>query len=110
MSKVSKEDIIAAIKECAGKMGRAPKYAELLNHFPPAKMGAIRKYLGTYTLALRESGMDCLGAGFEVATDVLFRDGGLIGRKMKKLPTMTEYAHESRHAGRPLVGRSAGRE
>jgi hypothetical protein len=89
MSNVSKEDIIAAIKECAGKMGRAPKYAELLNHFPPAKMGAIGKYLGTYTLALRESGLDCLGAGFEVAMDELFHDWALIVGKMKKLPTMT---------------------
>jgi hypothetical protein len=105
MSKVSKEDIIAAIKECAGKMGRAPKYAELLNHFPPAKMGAIRKYLGTYTLALHESGLDCLGAGFEVAMDELFRDWALIVRKMKKLPTMTEYEHQSRYSVRPLVGR-----
>jgi hypothetical protein len=39
MTKVSKEDIIAAIKECAQNLGRAPKYAELLNHFPQAKMG-----------------------------------------------------------------------
>jgi len=41
MSKTSREDIIAAIKECAQNLGRAPKYAELLNHFPAAKMGAI---------------------------------------------------------------------
>ena len=56
MSNVKKEDIIAAIKECAQNLGRAPKDAELLNHFPAAKMGAIRKYLGTYTLAHRKAG------------------------------------------------------
>jgi hypothetical protein len=55
MSKVKKEDIIAAIQECAQNLGRAPKYAELLNHFPQAKMGAIRKYLGTYTLRCRRA-------------------------------------------------------
>ena len=83
MSKASKEDIIAAIKECAQNLGRAPKYAELLSHFPLAKMGAIRKYLGTYTLALQQSGLDCLGAGFEVAMDELFRDWALIVRRWR---------------------------
>ena len=102
---MSKEEIITAIKECAQNLGRAPKYAELLNHFPPAKMGAIRKYLGTYTLALQESGLDCLGAGFEVPMDELFRDWALIVRKMKKLPTMTEYEHQSKYSVRPLMGR-----
>ena len=102
---MSKEEIIAAIKESAEKLGRAPKYAELLNAFPAAKMGAIRKYLGTYTQALRESGMDCLGAGFEVAMDDLFRDWALIVRKTGKVPNMTEYEHASKYSVRPLVGR-----
>ena len=71
-------------------------------------MGAIRKYLGTYTLALQESGLDCLGAGFEVAMDELFRDWALIVRKMKKLPTMTEYEHQSKYSVRPLTDGSRG--
>ena len=74
---VSKEEIITAIQECAGKLGRAPKFAELLQHCPTAKMGAIRKYIGTYTLALRESGIECAGAGFEVAMD----DSSATGRE-----------------------------
>jgi len=60
---IAKEEIIAAIKEAAEKLGRPPKFSEFTNAFPAIKMGTIRKYAGTYTLALREAGLDCLGAG-----------------------------------------------
>ena len=102
---MSKEEIIAAIQECAEKLGRAPKYSELLNAFPAAKMGAIRKHLGTYTRALEESGVPGAGYGFEVTMDDLFRDWAGIVRKMGRVPTMTEYEHRSKHSVRPLVGR-----
>ena len=102
---MSKEEIIAAIQECARKLGRAPKFQEFENAYPAIKMGVIRKYVGTYTLALREAGLECLGAGFEVAMDELYRDWAMIVRKMKKLPTMTEYEHESKYSVRPLMGR-----
>ena len=102
---IAKEEVIAAIRECAGKMGRPPKFSEFTSAFPAIKMGTIRKYAGTYTLALREAGLDCLGSGFEVAMDDLFRDWAVIVRKMKKLPTMTEYEHQSKYSVRPLTGR-----
>ena len=102
---MSKEEIIAAIKDCAQKLGRAPRFSELLSAYPAAKMGAIRKYLGTYTLALRESGVECAGPGFEVAMDDLFRDWALIVRKMGKIPNMTEYDRHSKYSVRPLMGR-----
>ena len=102
---MSKEEIIAAIRDCARKLGRAPKFAELLQHCPAAKMGAIRKHIGTYTLALRESGIECAGAGFEVAMDDLFRDWTRVVRKLRKVPNMTEYERESKYSVRPLVGR-----
>ena len=102
---MSKEEIIAAIKESAVKMGRPPKFSEFASAFPAIKMGTIRKYAGTYTLALREAGLDCLGSGFEVAMDELLRDWAVIVRKLKKLPTMTEYEHQSKYSVRPLSGR-----
>jgi hypothetical protein len=102
---MSKEEIIAAIQECARKLGRAPRFAELEQHCPAAKMGAIRKYIGTYTLALRESGVECVGAGFEIAMDDLFRDWTRVARKLRKVPNMTEYEHESKYSVRPLMGR-----
>ena len=102
---MSKEEIIAAIQECARKLGRAPKYEELIQHCSAAKMGAIRKYIGTYTLALRESGIECIGQGFEIAMDDLFRDWTRVVRKLRKVPNMTEYDHESKYSVRPLMGR-----
>jgi len=102
---MSKKEIIAAIQECAGKLGRAPKFQEFANAFPAIKMGTIRKYIGTYTLALQESGLECKGAGFEAPMDALFYDWAAIVRKMKRLPTMTEYEHQSKYSVRPLMSR-----
>jgi hypothetical protein len=102
---VTKEEIIAAIKECAKNLGRAPSQPELSSVFPAIKMGTIRKYLGTYRQALEESGLAGAGCGYEATIDELFRDWAQIVRKMGKVPTMTEYDRESRYSVRPLSGR-----
>jgi len=70
--------------------GRAPKYAELLNHFPQPRWGRFENIWGhTRWRCGERPGLP--GGGLEVAMDELFRDWALIVRKMKKLPTMTEY-------------------
>src|SRR5580765_7957485 len=102
---MSKEKIIAAIKECAEKLGRAPSQPELRGLYPTINMGMIRKFLGSYTQALEESGFAGEGCGYEATMDDLFRDWAQIVRKMGKVPTMTEYDRESRYSVRPLMGR-----
>jgi Homing endonuclease associated repeat len=102
---MSKEEIVAAIKECAEKLGRAPSQPELRGLCPSINMGMIRKFLGSYTQALEESGFAGEGCGYEATMDDLFRDWAQIVRKMGKVPTMTEYDRESRYSVRPLMGR-----
>lgn len=102
---MSKEEIIAAIKESAEKLGRAPSQPELTTSYPAIKMGTIRKFFGTYTKALEESGFAGAGCGYEVTMENLFMDWAGIVRRTGKIPTMTEYERESRHSVRPLVGR-----
>ena len=79
---VTKEEIIAAIKECAKNLGRAPSQPELSSAYPAIKMGTIRKCLGTYRQALEESGLTGAGCGYEASMDELFRDWTQIVRKM----------------------------
>src|SRR6266404_377275 len=102
---MGKEDIIAAIQECNKKLGRPPTQPELRSHFPAISMGAIRKYMGSYAQALQESGFTGVGCGYEVTIDDLFRDWAQIVRKTGKIPTMTEYEHQSKYSVRPLMGR-----
>jgi len=102
---MSKEELIAAIQQCAKELGRTPKCSELISRFPATKMAAIRKHLGTYTRALEESGLARTGCGFEATMDDLFRDWAEIVRKMGRIPTMTEYEHQSKFSVRPLTGR-----
>ncbi len=103
---MQKEDIIAAIKEYAGKLGgRAPSFPELRRAYPAMNMGVIRKYCGVYAKALREAGFEAAGCGYTVEMDDLFRDWARIVRKLGKIPSLTEYDLHSKYSVRPLVGR-----
>jgi len=102
---MSKEEIIAAIKECSEKLGRAPSQPELSSTYPAIKMGTVRKFFGSYTKALEESGFAGSGCGYEVTMQNLFMDWAGIVRRTAKVPTMSEYERESRYSVRPLVGR-----
>jgi hypothetical protein len=103
---MSKEEIVAAIQECAAKAGRAPSQPELSSAYTAIKMGTIRKFFGTYTKALEESGFAGAGCGYEVTMENLFVDWAGIVRRTAKIPTMTEYERESRYSVRPLVAGS----
>ncbi|HEY1525809.1 MAG TPA: hypothetical protein VGH51_06185 [Candidatus Angelobacter sp.] len=94
---MSKEEIIAATKECAEKLRRAPSQPELSSAYPAIKMGKILKFFGTYTKALEESGFAGSGCGYEVTMENLFVDWAGIVRRTAKIPTMTEYERESRY-------------
>jgi HNH endonuclease len=103
-STLSKEEIIAAIKACAQKLGRAPHYHQLRR---TAKISerAIRKFFGTYTSAVRASGMELEGAGRRVPMQFLFLDWAALVRRLGKLPTTAEYETHSKYTEKPLTTR-----
>src|SRR5215472_6547329 len=101
---MSQEEVIAIIKDCAARLGRTPKLADL------EEMGKIRKYevqkaFGTYERALEVCDLEIRGAGHRVALDTLFLEWAGIVRKMGKVPTITEYEKLSGRSLRPLVSR-----
>ena len=108
MPGMSKEAIIAAIQECAQKIGRTPYNAELRDFCPAISRATIRMAFGTYTRALQEAGLEALRRGVEVPLELLFRDWVEVARKLKKLPSMGEYEATSKYSVRPLVGRFTG--
>ena len=101
---MSTEEIMAAIRECAERLGRAPSLTELKRAVNVTQR-EIRKQFGTYTRAVRECGLERQGSGHQVALAALFTDWAGIVRKLGKIPTVAEYEMHSRYSIQPLFTR-----
>jgi hypothetical protein len=98
---VTREEIIAAIKECESKLGHVPSCSEL--RLVKVNKHAIQAKFGTYMKALQACGMERSGHGHKVSMRLLFLDWAGLVRKMGKVPTITEYTLESQYSVTPLT-------
>src|SRR5947209_6698163 len=103
---MSKEEIIAAIRECVRELGRAPSLTELSQRTQISRR-RIQTVFGSYRMAVRACGMErpCNEA---VPMRELFLDWAKIVRKLKRVPSVFEYRRESAFSPKPLVTRSKG--
>ena len=101
---MTKEELIAAIQECAAKLGRAPSMAEFRKATAAGK-GQIRKHFGTFTQLLEASSLEARGSGHVVEMKNLFADWAGIVERLKRRPTLAEYELHSKYSPRPLVRR-----
>ena len=101
---MTKEEIIAAVKECAEKMGHAPTVEEL-NKFSKITRTQVQRHFVTHTKMLAASGVMREGAGYPIDLRALFLDWAEVARSLKKIPTLTEYGIHSKYSIRPLSGR-----
>jgi hypothetical protein len=99
--KCSKEEIIAAIKECAARLGHVPSQAELKQESGIAGKIFARQF-GNYTKALRASGFEGRGSGFMLGMEELFNEWAGIVRKIGETPSASEYVLHSQHSLTPL--------
>jgi hypothetical protein len=100
----SKEQIIAAIQQCAQELGRAPTIAELLKMRPMSRGGLYRRF-ANYRSALDACGLESKGPGFQADERRLFLDWAAVTRSLGKLPTMTEFEVHGTHSAQPLLKR-----
>ncbi len=101
---MTKQQIAAAVLECADKLGRVPSHTELGRNSSVSRK-QIRWHFGGYAQLLRECKLEGAGSGYRVDMDELFRDWAGIARALKRLPTIAEYERGSRYSVRPLVTR-----
>src|SRR5262249_53956757 len=99
--KPSKEEIVAAIKECAAKLGHVPNQEELKRESGISGKIFVRHF-GNYTKALRASGFEGRGAGFTLGMEELFNEWAGIVRKIGEAPSASEYVLHSQHSLTPL--------
>jgi hypothetical protein len=100
----SKEEIIAAIQECAQKLGHAPSISELQKMKGVLK-GTIYNRFGNYRAALEACGLERSGPGYLTDPRVLFLDWAGVARTLGKIPTMGDYESRAKYSIQPLMRR-----
>src|SRR5581483_10335577 len=99
---MTKDEIIAIIKECAAELGRVPNVPQL------EKTGRITRYqidrvFGSYADVLEACGLQGRGAGFRIDEDELTRDFALAVRKLGRIPTSSECRLHSKYSIHPYL-------
>ena len=103
---MTKEEVIAATKDCAAKLGRAPRYPEL-KKTAGVMLWDIRKTFGTYQRVLEECGLEGRGSGHPASEHKMFRLWAETVRQWQKIPSQMEFEEHARRRGKRL-GRSCG--
>jgi HNH endonuclease len=104
---MTKEEVIAAIQQCAAALGHVPTYPEL-EKLSGMNRWNIRKNFANYGQALEASGVERRGSGHSWQSNALFVTWAEIARSLKKIPTTFEYETMSRHDSRALMRRCGG--
>ncbi|HXA86228.1 MAG TPA: hypothetical protein VNZ47_14200 [Candidatus Dormibacteraeota bacterium] len=99
--KFTKDEIIAAIQECATKLGHVPSQAEMQREKGISRRTLARQF-GNYTKALRACGFDGQGSGFMLSMEELFKEWAGIVRESGEVPSAAEYILHSQHSLTPL--------
>jgi len=104
---VTKEEVIAAMKECAATLGHAPSFPEL-RKLAQVILWDIRKNFGTYARALQACGLDRTGGGHKIDQKALFQEWARIVRSLGKVPSMFEFEEHGKCSCRVLMRRCGG--
>ena len=101
---MTREEIIAAVQECAARLGRAPRSEEFHKH-TRVTINQVRRGFRTFTRLLAASGVDRQGPGVALRLEELFLDWARVTRKLGKLPTKSDYGADGKHSVRPFTRR-----
>lgn len=104
---MTKEEIIAVVKECTERLGHVPSATEFAKETRVSK-NDLKKTFGSYRRLLFASGLERQGCGYLVTMESLFLDWAETARKLGKAPTMTEYELHGKYSIRPLTRRYNG--
>ena len=86
----TKEEIIAAIQETAGRLGRVPTSREF-GPLSGISVWQVTGRFGTYGNAVRAAGLEPSHQGMKVETAALLEDWGRVVRKVGAVPTRGQY-------------------
>ena len=98
---MKRQEVMAAIRTCAEKLGRVPSIADLIK-YERLDRTEIRKHFGNYKNALEECQIEVPRWGQQVEMEHVFRDWMGVARTLKRLPTLYEYERAGKYRRRQL--------
>ena len=101
---MTREEILTAIREVAAKLGHPPTFPQL-EDMTPMRRRDIRRHFRSFTGALEESGVGVGENGRRIRDEVLFEEWATVARKLKKLPSITQFEERSKCTAAPYQGR-----
>jgi hypothetical protein len=104
---MTKEEIIAIVKECTTTLGHAPTVAEF-HEMSAVTKRQVRKLFGSHTRMLAASEVSREGSGYPISMRSLFLDWAGIVRKLSAVPALVDYERASKYSVRPLNDRFGG--
>jgi hypothetical protein len=101
---MTKHQMIAALKECAEKLGRAPSQTEAMK-MKGFSVSMIRRNFGTYNQFLGVCKLEARKHGETYGTERLLLDWARVARKLKKIPSVVMFEHWSDKSETPFSSR-----
>jgi hypothetical protein len=98
---MTKQEILASLRECAAKLGRAPKQADLRKMTKITRHWILRHFTDV-TDAYREAGILRVGAPHRIDTQTLLEDWVKVARSVKRLPSRSDYLNQGKYSGVPF--------
>ena len=99
---MTKEEVMAAIKGCAERLGHAPSLEELLNR-TKVKRCEVRRLFGTFKAALEACGLERTGSGYDLRLEDIFQNWAAVVRRLGKLPSVAEYQLHGNQCAKPAM-------
>jgi hypothetical protein len=100
-----KQEMIAAIKKLAKKLGRIPTLKEAVKLTRVSRFAIVTRF-GMYRNALVECGL--YKPGNKLSVDELFADWAAVARKLGNVPSIGEYRKHARYSQGPLISYFGG--
>lgn len=104
---MTREEVIAVTKDCAAKLGRAPRFTEL-KKTAGVMLWDIRKSFGTYRRVLKECGLEARGSGHPMSERTMFKLWAEAVRQWQKIPTQMEFEEKTQRRCGMLARRCGG--
>ena len=93
----TKEEIINAIKSASEKIGRRPSRSEF-HQITGITEFHVLKYFENWSCALEASGFEPDTSRVKINDTTLLEDWGNVVRKLKMIPTRTQYRHNGKYS------------
>lgn len=101
---VSKDEVIAAFRECARKLGQAPSWDEL-ERFSGITAWKVRRHFRGMEDAIRAAGLEPNPKGGRIGTGVMLTEWAQAARKLRRLPSRDEYRRHGLYGTRTFCAR-----